>query len=88
MSHSTSAGLPNRAWVSMVTPARAGVARPTAPSVPSSSARTSSSHCTPAADPLATAISDVAIAVGGCGFWTLTMWSAASAWVAASSAAA
>ena len=87
MSHSTSAGLPNRAWVSMVTPSRAA-SRADCSRVPSSSWRASSSHCSPAAEPLATAISDEAIAVAAIGFWTLTMCSVAPPCEAARSAAA
>ena len=60
---------------------------PTARACVPAPARASSSHCTPAADPLATAISDEAIAVAAIGFWTLTMCSVASPCEAARSAA-
>ena len=70
-----------------VTPSRSAVSA-ARPSVASSSPLISSSQLRSAATGAAAAISPAAMAVGERGFWTVTMWSTASGWVAASSAAA
>jgi hypothetical protein len=86
-SHSTSAGLPKRAWVSMrVSQARCAVSA-ARERVVSSSLLISSSQVRSAATGTAAAISPAATADGDSGFCTVTMCNTAPGWVAASSAA-